>query len=661
MPGMDEGPNSATGEWPKLFDEWAAAVLAAAETPPPAIFREAASEEAIGTLEHRLGTRLPTSYRAFLAHTDGADAFPGWGIVRWGSSTEASTGLHPTTSVGWLRDVDRGLAGWVDDVALPDGSDAWSHPNFDPRGAERDYLGPDGENDPANVKGGHLRYALAIGTNVDGYVTLLDPLVVDADGEWEAWDFGTKLPGAQRYSSFAALLDADTRRWRDKLAADIARRESMGTSIDNMGDPSRPVPERIGAAWSAFSAGARAELVPGLAAVARDPEIETSQRQTALQLLGYVRTPEAIAVLADIVHDREPRIRASALPALAVSDDPEAREAAIEVLADPSTPSFVVRSTYRPAGPAVWEAYQRSGNKALLPWLAYLGEDRATNDVVAALRDFDLEPDSEFSWDPLADQSDRDLLTYAYYLRDPGVASALVAVADRIPAWRANIAQNLVRLGAYEQARPILREALLAGDPANVAAMALAEMDDPAAGAILLEAVRASPGAPLIAALAWHPSPEAVVAIAPLLDDARFHLAAVDALEIMPIGEAADQLADRGQRGDALALRALARRRDARSRDHLLRWLQDSSPRVAFFGADGLRDLRDMTTAQALLRGVGSQDADVAVTATHALISMASPEVPAALAVLQGHADQRARALAAGWVSAWSRRGDQRE
>jgi hypothetical protein len=68
-----------------------------------------------------------------------------------------------------------------------------------------------------------------------------------------------------------------------------------------------------------------------------------------------------------------------------------------------------------------------------------------------------------------------------------------------------------------------------------------------------------------------------------------------------------------------------------------------------------------MTTAQALLRGVGSQDADVAVTATHALISMASPEVPAALAVLQGHADQRARALAAGWVSAWSRRGDQRE
>ena len=98
MPGMDEGPNSATGEWPKLFDEWAAAVLAAAETPPPAIFREAASEEAIGTLEHRLGTRLPTSYRAFLAHTDGADAFPGWGIVRWGSSTEASTGLHPTTS-----------------------------------------------------------------------------------------------------------------------------------------------------------------------------------------------------------------------------------------------------------------------------------------------------------------------------------------------------------------------------------------------------------------------------------------------------------------------------------------------------------------------------------------------------------------------------------
>jgi HEAT repeat protein len=643
--------------WPALFGEWAAAVIAADEAPPPSILREPASEEAIEALEGRLGTRLPPSYRAFLAHSDGADAFPAWGIVRWGGSTEASAGLQPTTSVGWLRDVDRGLAGWLDDVPHEDGSDAWSHPNFDARGAERDYLYPDGTNDPGDAKGGHLRYALAISAIVDGYATLLDPLVVDADGEWEAWGYGTKLPGAQRYSSFAALLDADTRRWREQLLADAARRDARGPSTEIVGDRDRPVGERITAAWSAYMAGAREELVPGLAAIAHDSGIETSQRQTALQLLGYVRTSEAIAVLVDVVRDPDPRLRARAIPPLAASDEPAAREAAIEILADPSTPSFVIRSTYRPAGPVLWEAYQRSRNTALLPQLAYLGEERAVDDVVAALRDLDLEPDAEFRWDPLAERPDRDLLTYAHYLADPRVAAALVEVADRHPSWRANIARELVSMGAPEQAGPLLREALLAGDPANVAAMALAEMDDSAAGTILIEALRASPNASVIAALAWHPSPEAVAAINPMLDDTRFHLAGIDALEMMPIHEAADLLADRGRRGDALAIRALARRRDGRSRDRLLQWLDDPSPRVAFYGADALRDLRDRGTAQALLQAAGNEDADVAVTATHALISMASGDVPAALARLQRHADDRARVLAAGWIAGWTRRG----
>jgi len=66
-----------------------------------------------------------------------------------------------------------------------DDADAWSHPNFDARGAERDYLGPDGTNDPGDAKGGHLRYALAISVNADGYLALLDPLVVESLGRRE--------------------------------------------------------------------------------------------------------------------------------------------------------------------------------------------------------------------------------------------------------------------------------------------------------------------------------------------------------------------------------------------------------------------------------------------------------------------------------------------
>ncbi len=76
----------------------------------------------------------------------------------------------------------------------------------------------------------------------------------------------------------------------------------------------------------------------------------------------------------------------------------------------------------------------------------------------------------------MADRSGQGLLTYAYYLNDPRVATALVEVADRFPIWRANVATDLVRMGATEQAMPLLREALLADDPANVAARTLASM-----------------------------------------------------------------------------------------------------------------------------------------------------------------------------------------
>jgi HEAT repeat protein len=101
-----------------------------------------------------------------------------------------------------------------------------------------------------------------------------------------------------------------------------------------------------------------------------------------------------------------------------------------------------------------------------------------------------------------------------------------------------------------------------------------------------------------------------------------------------------------------------ARLRDARCRDRLLAWLDDPSARVAFIGADGLRDLRDPTTATALLRAASHEDPDVAVTATHALVSMASPTVLAALDALAGHVDERARALAGRWAAQWARRED---
>jgi hypothetical protein len=48
-------------------------------------------------------------------------------------------------------------------------------------------------------------YALQIGAYDDSSVFLLNPVVLDQDGEWEVWHFDPKYPGATRWRSFAAL------------------------------------------------------------------------------------------------------------------------------------------------------------------------------------------------------------------------------------------------------------------------------------------------------------------------------------------------------------------------------------------------------------------------------------------------------------------------
>jgi hypothetical protein len=37
---------------------------------------------------------------------------------------------------------------------------------------------------------------------------LLNPKVIDENGEWEAWEFGNKIPGAYRYRSFWEMMQA---------------------------------------------------------------------------------------------------------------------------------------------------------------------------------------------------------------------------------------------------------------------------------------------------------------------------------------------------------------------------------------------------------------------------------------------------------------------
>jgi hypothetical protein len=52
------------------------------------------------------------------------------------------------------------------------------------------------------MRGRYMKTALQISSAEEGDVYLLNPQIIDARNEWEAWDFGNKNPGAYRYRSF---------------------------------------------------------------------------------------------------------------------------------------------------------------------------------------------------------------------------------------------------------------------------------------------------------------------------------------------------------------------------------------------------------------------------------------------------------------------------
>jgi len=58
----------------------------------------------------------------------------------------------------------------------------------------------------------YLYSCLQISDDTDGYVYLLNPKIFTPDGDWEAWSFGSKIPGAFRYRSFWDMMRADSER-----------------------------------------------------------------------------------------------------------------------------------------------------------------------------------------------------------------------------------------------------------------------------------------------------------------------------------------------------------------------------------------------------------------------------------------------------------------
>ena len=153
-----------------------------------------ATDEQLHGLETRLGIGLPPSYREFLTVSNG-----------WRQTGSSIWRMWSTEEIDWFRVRN---ADWIDAYVNPYGGlDGLSL-------TDEEYLVYGETQDPARFRVEYLESALEISDTGDSAIYLLNPKVVTADGEWEAWLFANWLPGAIRYRSFAELMEAEYHSFR---------------------------------------------------------------------------------------------------------------------------------------------------------------------------------------------------------------------------------------------------------------------------------------------------------------------------------------------------------------------------------------------------------------------------------------------------------------
>jgi hypothetical protein len=200
-------------DWTELLRHWStelmASDLAVGIDPPPAspdwLGYAPATDGDIAALEARLGLPLPPSYAAFLRVSNG-----------WRRTTFAIGRIRPAAEVD-LFSVE---------------NEEWIEANSgfdDDRPPAKLYSYENGF--APGTGSSHLPHLVQV-SDVDDGVYLLNPKAVTPDGEWEAWFFANWVPGAQRYPSFAHLMVAEFRSFRELQKA----------PTDTWTPPTLPVP-----------------------------------------------------------------------------------------------------------------------------------------------------------------------------------------------------------------------------------------------------------------------------------------------------------------------------------------------------------------------------------------------------------------------------------
>lgn len=160
--------------------------------PPPEIVANTwlgypgATEEQIVVAENRLGIVLPPSYREFLKVSNG-----------WQQAYPVLGKFWSTEELDWFAVRNQQ---WID---------AWVRPGLpSPKVTDEEYFIYDADQNYLAVRVEYLQTALEISAGGDAAICLLNPRIITKDGEWEAWYFDNKLPGAMRFRSFCDLMEA---------------------------------------------------------------------------------------------------------------------------------------------------------------------------------------------------------------------------------------------------------------------------------------------------------------------------------------------------------------------------------------------------------------------------------------------------------------------
>ncbi|MBC8098185.1 MAG: SMI1/KNR4 family protein [Armatimonadetes bacterium] len=156
--------------------------------------KASATEQQLKDLETRLQYPLPPSYRSFLAYSNG-----------WEMTAPYLYRVWSAQDVAWFAVNNQGwIDAYTDQIAVGEETDFIAAVDIE----QIEQLGMMTGVIPM-LRTEHLKTALEVSEIGDAAIYLLNPLVINAEGEWEAWLFADWLPGARRYPSFWALMQAE--------------------------------------------------------------------------------------------------------------------------------------------------------------------------------------------------------------------------------------------------------------------------------------------------------------------------------------------------------------------------------------------------------------------------------------------------------------------